>query len=58
LAQPIENTELTDAILRTEVADPALSTDAADPTLKTDATENADMAAKTLMNDKNDIIAM
>jgi hypothetical protein len=49
---------LTDAILRTEVAEPALSTDAADPTLKTDATENADMAAKTLMNDINDIIAM
>ena len=55
---PIDNTELTDAILRTEVADPALSADAADPTLRTDATENADIAPKTLKKDINDIIVM
>ena len=56
--QPIDNTELTDAMLRTEVADPALSADAADPTLKTDPTENMDIAAKAPINDINDAIAI
>ena len=56
--QPIDSTELTDAILRTEVADPALSAEAADPTLKIDPTENTDIAAKALINDMNDAIAM
>ena len=47
-----------EATLKTELTDPALSADVAEPMLKTDATENTDIAAKTLINDINDIIVI
>ena len=56
LIQPIVSAELTDATLKTDVTDPTLSADAAEPILKIDPTENADIAAKILINDINDII--
>lgn len=58
LTHPIDNIEFMEATLKTELTDPALSADVAEPMLKTDATENTDIAAKTLINDINDIIVI
>lgn len=54
--QPIDRTELIDAMLRTELTDPTLSADVAEPILINESKENADMKLAQAINERIDSI--